>query len=650
MNLTEKLLSQHMVFGTLAPGGEIGLRVEQTLTQDALGMLTYMAFEQMGLPQVRTELSVSYLDHNMAYLDYRNPDDHAYLRGIAKRYGIYLSEAGNGICHVVHLSRFAIPGKLVVGTDSHTPCAGAAGMLGIGAGGLEVAAVMAGQPLRLRCPRVIRVELTGRLGPGVNAKDAALVLVGQLKVKGGLGAVLEYTGAGLQDLTVPQRMTLANMGAEVGATSSLFPSDEQTRTFFRAQGREEDWLPLSADADARYDETIFCDLSQIVPMVALPHQPDRVVPVTQAGSIKVDQVFIGSCTNSSYTDLTRAAAILKGHTVAEGVSLVVTPGTRQSYALLLQNGAIESFVQAGARILECGCGPCVGLGQAVRTGGVSVRTSNRNFKGRCGTEDSSVYLVSPETAAATAVLGRLATVEDPKLHQVLASISEPERYGGDDRMLRPPTAGEEQVEILRGPNIQPIPMKEPLQDRLEAKVVIRLGDNVSTDEIAPAGARNVSMRSNIPAVSRSTFSRLDPGFADRALQYGQSIIVAGENYGQGSSREHAALMPMFLGVQAVLAKSFARIHRTNLINFGILPLVFQDPADWKGLEQGDSLELVDVWKGLDQGRLLVRNQTHGAQFTVELDISPYERELLLSGGLLRYIKNPPTGKKKELGL
>lgn len=650
MNLTEKLLSQHMVFGTLAPGGEIGLRVEQTLTQDALGMLTYMAFEQMGLPQVRTELSVSYLDHNMAYLDYRNPDDHAYLRGIAKRYGIYLSEAGNGICHVVHLSRFAIPGKLVVGTDSHTPCAGAAGMLGIGAGGLEVAAVMAGQPLRLRCPRVIRVELTGRLGPGVNAKDAALVLVGQLKVKGGLGAVLEYTGAGLQDLTVPQRMTLANMGAEVGATSSLFPSDEQTRTFFRAQGREEDWLPLSADADARYDETIFCDLSQIVPMVALPHQPDRVVPVTQAGSIKVDQVFIGSCTNSSYTDLTRAAAILKGHTVAEGVSLVVTPGTRQSYALLLQNGAIESFVQAGARILECGCGPCVGLGQAVRTGGVSVRTSNRNFKGRCGTEDSSVYLVSPETAAATAVLGRLATVEDPKLHQVLASISEPERYGGDDRMLRPPTAGEEQVEILRGPNIQPIPMKEPLQDRLEAKVVIRLGDNVSTDEIAPAGARNVSMRSNIPAVSRSTFSRLDPSFADRALQYGQSMIIAGENYGQGSSREHAALMPMFLGVQAVLAKSFARIHQTNLINFGILPLVFQDPADWKGLEQGDSLELVDVWKGLDQGRLLVRNQTHGAQFTVELDISPYERELLLSGGLLRYIKNPPTGKKKELGL
>lgn len=650
MNLTEKLLSQHMVFGTLAPGGEIGLRVEQTLTQDALGMLTYMAFEQMGLPRIRTELSVSYLDHNMAYLDYRNPDDHAYLRGIAKRYGIYLSEAGNGICHVVHLSRFAIPGKLVVGTDSHTPCAGAAGMLGIGAGGLEVAAVMAGQPLRLRCPRVIRVELTGRLGPGVNAKDAALVLVGQLKVKGGLGAVLEYTGAGLQDLTVPQRMTLANMGAEVGATSSLFPSDEQTRTFFRAQGREEDWLPLSADADARYDETIFCDLSQIVPMVALPHQPDRVVPVTQAGSIKVDQVFIGSCTNSSYTDLTRAAAILKGHTVAEGVSLVVTPGTRQSYALLLQNGAIESFVQAGARILECGCGPCVGLGQAVRTGGVSVRTSNRNFKGRCGTEDSSVYLVSPETAAATAVLGRLATVEDPKLHQVLASISEPERYGGDDRMLRPPTAGEEQVEILRGPNIQPIPMKEPLQDRLEAKVVIRLGDNVSTDEIAPAGARNVSMRSNIPAVSRSTFSRLDPSFADRALQYGQSMIIAGENYGQGSSREHAALMPMFLGVQAVLAKSFARIHRTNLINFGILPLVFQDPADWKGLEQGDSLELVDVWKGLDQGRLLVRNQTHGAQFTVELDISPYERELLLSGGLLRYIKNPPTGKKKELGL
>ena len=493
MNLTEKLLSQHMVFGTLAPGGEIGLRVEQTLTQDALGMLTYMAFEQMGLPQVRTELSVSYLDHNMAYLDYRNPDDHAYLRGIAKRYGIYLSEAGNGICHVVHLSRFAIPGKLVVGTDSHTPCAGAAGMLGIGAGGLEVAAVMAGQPLRLRCPRVIRVELTGRLGPGVNAKDAALVLVGQLKVKGGLGAVLEYTGAGLQDLTVPQRMTLANMGAEVGATSSLFPSDEQTRTFFRAQGREEDWLPLSADADARYDETIFCDLSQIVSMVALPHQPDRVVPVTQAGSIKVDQVFIGSCTNSSYTDLTRAAAILKGHTVAEGVSLVVTPGTRQSYALLLQNGAIESFVQAGARILECGCGPCVGLGQAVRTGGVSVRTSNRNFKGRCGTEDSSVYLVSPETAAATAVLGRLATVEDPKLHQVLASISEPARYGGDDRMLRPPTAGEEQVEILRGPNIQPIPMKEPLQDRLEAKVVIRLGDNVSTDEIAPAGADRKSV-------------------------------------------------------------------------------------------------------------------------------------------------------------
>lgn len=646
MNLTHKLLSRHLVFGDLTPGGEIGLRVEQTLTQDALGMLAYMAFEQMGLPRVCTELSVSYLDHNMAYLDYRNPDDHAYLRGVAKKYGIYLSEAGNGICHCIHLSRFAVPGKLIVGTDSHTPCAGAAGMLGIGAGGLETAAVMAGQPLRLRAPRVIRVELTGRLAAGVNAKDAALVLVGRLKVKGGLGAVLEYTGEGLQSLTVPQRMTFANMGAEVGATSSLFPSDEQTRIFLRAQGREEAWQYLAPDPDALYDETIYCDLSQVTPMAALPHQPDRVIPVSQAERVKVDQVFIGSCTNSSYSDLTRAAAILKGLTVAEGLSLAVTPGTRQNYELLLRNGAMEIFVQAGARILECGCGPCVGLGQAVRTGGVSVRTSNRNFKGRCGTEDSSVYLVSPETAAATAVLGRLASVEELGMERALAGISEPEFYGGDDRMIRPPAAQGETVEILRGPNIRPIPMKEPLADRLEARVAIRLGDNVSTDEIAPAGAKNVSMRSNVPAVSRSAFSRLDTEFAARALQYGHSVIVAGENYGQGSSREHAALMPMFLGVQAVLAKSFARIHRTNLINFGVLPLVFQRAEDQEGLELGDSLEIDFIWKGLDEGKLLVRNLTRGTEFTVGLDISPYERELLLSGGLLRYIKKSPTGEKK----
>ena len=641
LTLTEKIISSHLAFGTLETATEIGLHVDHTLTQDALGMMAYLAFEQLGRPRVQTELSVSYMDHNMLYADHRNPDDHAYLFSVARKYGIHLSRAGNGICHSVHLARFSKPGKIVVGTDSHTPSAGAAGMLGIGAGGIEVAAVMAGEPLILQMPKVVRVLLKGQLKPGVNAKDAALWLVGKLTTRGGTGIVLEYDGEGLNHLSIPERMTLANMGAEVGATSSVFPSDARTQQYFAAQGRKEDFAPLSADEDALYAETIECDLSSMRPMVALPHQPDRVVPVTEAGKIAVDQVFIGSCTNSSFTDLMRVAEILKGHVAAQGVSLIVSPGTRQNYLLLLKSGAIDVFVQAGARILECACGPCVGIGQTVRTGGVSLRTSNRNFKGRCGTLDSRVYLASPETAAATAILGYLAPVGEVCDAQRLSLISEPDSYDADDAMIIFPGEGNEETEIVRGPNIKPVPISDKIPEILRTTVIKKLADNISTDEIAPSDPEYVSSRSNIPDVSKSTFVRMDPDFWKRALALKSTVIVAGENYGQGSSREHAALMPMYLGVKAVIAKGFARIHRANLINFGLLPLTFENPEDYDRLSENDELEISDVLAQLDRGSLKIRNLTTGTEFSVALGGSPHENDILRAGGLLRYIQSRP---------
>ena len=638
MNLIEKILAQHLISGNLVPGSSISLRAEQTLTQDALGMLAYMAFEEMGLPRVATELSVSYIDHNLLYADFRNPDDHAYLTSLARRFGITVSRAGNGICHSVHLARFAVPGKILVGTDSHTPSAGALGMLGLGTGGMDVALVMGGLPLVLSMPKVLRIYLTGQLSPGVNAKDAALELLRILGVKGGLGYAFEFSGPGIASLSIPERMTLTNLAVETGATTSIFPSDEVTHQYLCAQGREKDFSPLFPDADAAYAGTLELDLSCIPPMVALPHLPDNAVPVSQAEPCRVDQVFIGSCTNSSFADLMKAAAIFKGRSVAPNVSLLITPGTRQNYLQLLKSGAMEVFVRAGARVLECGCGPCVGIGQAVRTGGISVRTVNRNFKGRCGTKDSSVLITSPETAAATAVLGHLASADELLDPAELAFIREPGQYDTDDSMILHNLIPDPSVSIVRGPNIGKIPGGEPLPDSLVLAVTSVLGDNVSTDEIAPAGAKNVANRANIEEVSKSAFERIDPNFWQRTVSLGQTMIVAGENYGQGSSREHAALMPRHLGVRAVLALSYARIHRTNLINFGILPLTLERSA-LSRICPGDRFQLSGLHDALETGHLLLQNLADGQTIPVSLHVSAYEREVLRAGSVLQYIKN-----------
>ena len=643
MNLTEKIISSHLVKGGIAAGREIALRVDQTLTQDALGMLAYIAFESFGLPQVRTQCSVSYLDHNMVYLDHKNPDDHAYLISMGKKYGIRVSRPGNGICHLVHCGRFALPGKTLLGTDSHTPTSGALGMLALGAGGIDVAAAMAGEPFYLKMPRVINVHLTGAFKPGVGAKDLALAITGHFTVKGGTGCVLEYTGPALEGLTVPQRMTLANMGAETGATSSVFPADEQTRIYLRAQGRETDFLPLAADPGARYDKTVEFNLGDVGFMAARPSQPDRAVPVEALKGITVDQVYIGSCTNSSYSDLRTAARILKGHVVPDHVSLVVSPGSRQNYQMMAEEGILTDFLLAGARILECGCGPCVGMGQAVRTGGVSVRTSNRNFKGRCGTVDASVYLAGPAVAAASAVTGVLCTPDQVISTEELARIGEPEAYFVDDSMIvEPARPGErDQIQVVRGPSIRPIPVGVPGTGEIRARVVKALGDNVSTDEIAPTGPEYGALRSNVPEAAKTAFIRTDPGFYERALEYGSSIIAAGENYGQGSSREHAALLPAYLGVKAVIARSFARIHRTNLINFGVLPLTFAGEGGPERLNQGDELEIrqkMPSGDGENQWYTITVCST-GETFEAAAAMTEREREIYGAGGLLNLIRN-----------
>lgn len=634
MNLTQKIIFSHLVEGSMIPGEEIAVRIDQTLTQDATGTMAYLEFEAIGIPRVKTELSVSYVDHNTLQTGFENADDHLFLQSIAAKYGIIFSRPGNGICHQVHLERFAVPGTTLLGSDSHTPTAGGVGALAIGAGGLDVAVAMAGGPFYFNMPAVIRVNLHGRLSPWVSAKDIILEVLRRLTVKGGVGKIIEYGGDGVATLSVPERATITNMGAELGATTSIFPSDEVTRSFLAAQGRPDDWVELLPDADATYEQVIDIDLGSLEPLVARPHMPDNVATVREVGPIKVNQVAIGSCTNSSYTDLMRVAAILKGKRVHPDVSLVIAPGSRQVLRMLAQNGALADLVTAGARILECACGPCIGMGQAPPSGGVSVRTFNRNFQGRSGTADALVYLASPEVAAATAINGYLS---DPRELGDPINITLPASFPVDDGMFIFPPEDGAQVEIRRGPNIKPLPLPQPPDPMIEAPVILKTGDNITTDHISPAGAKYLPLRSNIPALAEHAFEGVDPTFARRAREAGRGIILGGQNYGQGSSREHAALCPMYLGIKAVIAKSFARIHRSNLVNFGILPLTFADPADYDRIEAGDRL-IIDLHAGLEQDEIAVTNVTRGFTFKVRHGLSPRQQAIILAGGLLNYTR------------
>ena len=635
--LAQKIIAVHLVEGSMQPGEEIALRVDQTLTQDATGTMAYLELEAMGLDRVKTELSVSYVDHNMLQGDFRNADDHRYLQSVAARYGIYFSRPGNGICHQVHLERFARPGRTLLGSDSHTPTAGGIGSLAIGAGGLDVAAAMAGEPVRIQMPRIIGVRLVGELPAWVSAKDIAIELQRRLTVKGGVGKVVEYYGPGVTTLSVPQRATITNMGAELGATSSIFPSDERTREFLRAQAREDQWEPMGADPGAVYDENVEIDLAQLVPQVSCPSSPDNVQPVTELADVQLAQVCIGSCTNSSLRDLMTVAAILRGRTVHPGLSLTISPGSRQVLGLLAQNGALADLVQAGARVLESGCGPCIGMGQAPPTGGASLRSFNRNFPGRSGTPGDQVYLASPEVCAASALAGHIA---DPRELGAPPKIAEPDTYFTDDAMVIVPPADGSRVEIVRGPNIAPLPKMEPLPDILEGPVLLKVGDNITTDHIMPGGAQVLPLRSNIPAISEFTFSRVDPEFAARARKADTGFVVGGSNYGQGSSREHAAIAPRYLGVRAVLVASFARIHAANLVNFGIIPLEFANAEEAGKVEQGDVLRLEGLREALRQRRpLSVRNLTKDTTIAVKHSLTERQVEVILAGSLLNYFRD-----------
>ncbi len=635
-NLVQKILNDHLVSGTPENGKEIAIRIDQTLTQDATGTMAYLQFEALEIPEVKTELSVSYVDHNTLQTGFENADDHRFLQTVASRYGIYFSKPGNGICHQVHLERFGKPGKTLLGSDSHTPTAGGIGMLAIGAGGLDLAVAMGGGPFYITTPRVVNIRLKGKLQPWTSAKDVILEILRRLTVKGGVGKILEYSGEGIKNLSVPERATIANMGAELGATTSIFPSDNITLEFLRAQGREDDWKEIKADSGAAYDEKMEIDLGDIEPLIAKPHSPDAVVPVKELQEVRVDQVAIGSCTNSSYADLMRVAAILKGKTIHPDVSLVISPGSRQVLAMLAENGALADLILAGARILETACGPCIGMGQAPPSGGVSVRTFNRNFKGRSGTLDAGIYLSSPETAAATALRGK---ITDPRSLGTPLSVIIPESFKVDDRMILKPLPEKNRVKIIRGPNIKPLPLNVPLPDELEAEVLLKVGDNITTDHIMPAGAKILPLRSNIPAIANYVFSTVDKNFSERARKAGMGFIAGGHNYGQGSSREHAALAPMYLGIKAVFAKSFARIHRANLINFGILPLTFENEADYDSIEEGNRFRLSDLKKNLLEGNdIIVENITKGISFKVINDFSPRAVKIILAGGLLNFTK------------
>lgn len=636
--LAQKIIKEHILSGEMTVGSEIGLKIDQTLTQDATGTMAYLEFEAIGIPRVKTEKSVAYIDHNTLQTGFENADDHRFIQSVAKKHGIYYSRPGNGICHQVHLERFGKPGKTLIGSDSHTPTGGGIGMLAMGAGGLDVAVAMGGGAYYISMPKMVRINLTGKLQPWVAAKDIILEVLKIMSVKGGVGKIIEYGGEGVKTLTVPERATITNMGAELGATTSIFPSDEITREFMKAQGREEDWIELQPDADAFYDEVINIDLSALVPMAACPHSPDNVKSIEEIGPQKIDQVLIGSCTNSSYLDLMRVAHIMKGKTVHPDVSFGIAPGSKQVYNMLARNGALADLIEAGARILECACGPCIGMGQSPNSKGISLRTFNRNFEGRSGTADGQIYLVSPETAAVSAIAG---VFTDPRTLGDAIDIKLPEKFEINDNMVVAPEPEEtmDTVEILRGPNIKPFPQTSPLEDYIDVPCSLKVGDNITTDHIMPAGAKILPLRSNIPAISQYCFTVCDKEFPKRALELGGSIIVGGVNYGQGSSREHAALAPLYLGVKAVLVKSFARIHRSNLINAGILPLTFVNEADYDSISEGDELAIPDVKKLIMNGsELTVINKTTGKEIPVLCELSDRTRDIILAGGLLNYTK------------
>ena len=635
--IAEKIIAAHLLAGEVRSGEQIALRIDQTLTQDATGTMAFLAFESMGIPQVKTELSVAYVDHNTLQCGFENADDHKYLQTVAAKHGVRFSRPGNGICHQVHLERFGKPGKTLIGSDSHTPTAGGLGMLAFGAGGMDVAVAMGGGAYHITMPKQYKINLTGKLRPHVTAKDVSLELLRRLSVKGGVGALMEWGGPGVETLTVPERATITNMGAELGATTSVFPSDEQTRKFLAGQGRVGDFTPIFADEDAVYDRIIEIDLSEIEPMVACPHSPDNVVPVHKMRGTKVDQVCIGSCTNSSLQDLLTVAAILRGKKIAENVSLSISPGSRQVLSILSECGALNDILKSGARILECACGPCIGMGFSPSSGGVSLRTFNRNFLGRSGTKDGQVYLVSPETAAYSAITGYITDPQD--MSPVEVRTVDPCFALDDSAILMPlPEKLAEEAVVVRGPNIKEFPKSEEMKNDLSAQVVLKVGDNITTDHIMPAGAKILPYRSNIPRLADFCFEVCDPEFADRAKTAGQGIIVCGSNYGQGSSREHAALVPMYLGVRCVIAKSFARIHVANLINAGILPLSFCNEADYEKVVQGHDLSLTRIKEGMVLGKLIVQDTTSGEKIAVACDLSDRQQKILLAGGLLNYTK------------
>ncbi|MBO4309245.1 MAG: aconitate hydratase [Clostridia bacterium] len=637
LTLAQKIIKAHLVSGNMVAGEEIALRIDQTLTQDATGTMAYLEFEAMGIDRVKTERSVAYIDHNTLQSGFENADDHRYIQSVAKKHGIYFSRPGNGICHQVHLERFGIPGKTLIGSDSHTPTGGGIGMLAFGAGGLDVAVAMGGGAYYITMPKMIRVELKGKLRPFVTAKDVSLEILRILSVKGGVGSIIEWGGEGIKSLSVPERATITNMGTELGATTSIFPSDEITRNFLRAEGREKDYIPLSADTDAVYDRVIEIDLSALKPLIACPHMPDNVVTVESLKGTRVDQVCIGSCTNSSLLDLLKVAALLKGKTVDPRVSLSISPGSKQVLTMLADCGALSDILASGARLLECACGPCIGMGFSPNSAGVSLRTFNRNFEGRSGTRDAKVYLVSPETAVAAALTGE---ITDPTLLGDAPKVTLPSAFRIDDSAVLAPASPDEakNVEVLRGPNIKEFPKSRPQGDTLSAELVLKVGDNITTDHIMPAGAKILPYRSNIPYLSKFCFAVCDETFAERAKAAGEGIVIGGANYGQGSSREHAALVPLYLGVRAVIAKSFARIHAANLINAGIMPLTFANPDDYDKLAQGDRLTLSNVWTGMDSGTIALKDETNGVEITLSCAFTDRQKEILKAGGLLAYTK------------